>query len=122
MFVLLFGSNLQCDRNTIHKNLVLSLFVAEMIFMMGIMFSQFYRKVGPEEAVVRSGQGGLRAATGSGIFVIPILHRAEQMDLSVKRIEIARRAARAASLAAGRASCSSVARPPPGSRCGDTPS
>lgn len=63
-----------------------------LVFLMGIMFSQFYRKVGPEEAVVRSGQGGLRAATGSGIFVIPILHRAEQMDLSVKRIEIARRA------------------------------
>ena len=36
MFLLLYGSNLQCDRNTIHKNLVLSLFVAEMIFMMGI--------------------------------------------------------------------------------------
>jgi len=54
------------------------------------IFSQFYRKVGPEEAIVRSGQGGLKAATGTGIFVIPVLHRYDQMDLSVQRIEIAR--------------------------------
>ncbi|MCH7989710.1 MAG: flotillin family protein, partial [Planctomycetes bacterium] len=54
-------------------------------------FSRFYRKVGPEEAIVRSGQGGLRVVTGNGMFVIPILHRCEQMDLSVKRIEISRR-------------------------------
>lgn len=55
------------------------------------VFSQFYRKVGPEEALVRSGKGGLCAATGEGIFVIPVLHRVDQMDLSVKRIEIQRR-------------------------------
>ncbi|MBC8353038.1 MAG: flotillin family protein [Planctomycetes bacterium] len=54
------------------------------------VFSQFYRKVGPEEALVRSGKGGLCAATGTGIFVIPVLHRVDQMDLSVKRIEIHR--------------------------------
>ena len=62
-------------------------FVAAML----ILFSQFYRKAGPEEALVRSGQGGLRAATGNGLFVIPILHRVDLMDLSVKRIEISRR-------------------------------
>jgi len=28
--------NLQCDRNTIHKNLVICLFLAEVIFMLGI--------------------------------------------------------------------------------------
>lgn len=55
------------------------------------VFSQFYRKVGPEEALVRSGQGGLCAATGSGIMVYPVLHRVDRMDLSVKRIEIQRR-------------------------------
>ena len=55
------------------------------------MFAKFYRKVGPEQALVRSGAGGLKARTGNGIFVIPILHRAEMMDLSLKRIEIKRR-------------------------------
>jgi uncharacterized membrane protein YqiK len=63
------------------------------IFIIGaaIAFSRFYRKVGPEEAIVRSGKGGLKSASGEGVWIIPILHRAEQMDLSVKRIEIARR-------------------------------
>lgn len=56
-----------------------------------IAFSRFYRKVGPEEALVITGLGGLKVATGTGIIVIPILHRADQMDLSVKRIEIARK-------------------------------
>ena len=56
-----------------------------------LLFSRFYRKVGPEEAIVRSGAGGLKAVTGSGIWVVPIMHRAEGMDLSVKRIEIARK-------------------------------
>ena len=55
------------------------------------LFAQFYRKVGPEEAIVRSGSGGLHAATGAGIWVIPVMHRADRMDLSVKRIEISRR-------------------------------
>ena len=55
-----------------------------------LLFSQFYRKVGPEVAIVRSGAGGLKAATGTGIWVVPVMHRAEQMDLSVKRIEITR--------------------------------
>lgn len=53
--------------------------------------SRFYRKVGPEEALVITGYKGLKVATGEGTLVIPIVHRAEQMDLSVKRIEIARK-------------------------------
>lgn len=56
-----------------------------------ILISRFYRKVGPEEALIITGVGGLRVATGRGTIVIPIAHRAEQMDLSVKRIEISRR-------------------------------
>lgn len=58
---------------------------------LAVAFSRFYRKVGPEEALVITGFRGPKVATGTGIIVIPILHRAEQMDLSVKRIEIARK-------------------------------
>jgi len=35
--------NLQGDRNTIHKNLVASLFVAEVVFLVGII--QFHQPV-----------------------------------------------------------------------------
>ena len=66
-----------------------------VFFVVGLgliaLFSKFYQKVGPEEAIVRSGYGNLKAVTGSGIWVVPVAHRAERMDLSVKRIEIARR-------------------------------
>ena len=67
-------------------------FVLFLLFLgIAAAFSKFYRKVGPEEALVRSGKGGLWTATGEGIWVFPVLHRAENMDLSVKRIEIHRR-------------------------------
>ncbi len=55
-----------------------------------IVASQFYMKVGPDEAIVRTGQGGMRVVTASGILVIPVIHRAEKMDLTLKSFEIAR--------------------------------
>ena len=63
-----------------------------LIFLVGVVViaSRFYRKVGPEEALIITGFGGLRVATGRGTIVIPVAHRAEQMDLSVTRIANAR--------------------------------
>lgn len=67
------------------------IWIVTTIIGAAVALSRFYRKVGPEEALVITGMGGLKVATGRGIIVIPILHRADQMDLSVKRIEIARK-------------------------------
>ncbi len=50
-----------------------------------------YRKVLQGQALIRNGVGGTRVSF-SGMFVIPIFHRCEYMDVSVKRIEIDRRA------------------------------
>ena len=50
-----------------------------------------YQKVCQGQALIRNGVGGTKVSF-SGMFVIPILHRAEYMDISVKRIEIDRRA------------------------------
>ncbi|QDT93129.1 flotillin family protein [Gimesia algae] len=71
--------------------IVAGLLIGVIVVGFFIAVSRFYRKVGPEEALVRTGVGNLKVANGEGIFVIPILHRADQMDLSVKRIEIARK-------------------------------
>ena len=60
-----------------------------LVGLLGIL-SRFYRKVGPEEALVRTGIGGMQVTSGGGIIVVPVMHRAELMDLSVKRIEIKR--------------------------------
>ncbi len=49
-----------------------------------------YRKVPQGTALVRTGMGGAKVTTSSGIVVVPVVHRAELMDISVKRIEIAR--------------------------------
>lgn len=53
-------------------------------------FSKFYRKPGPEEAIVRTGVGGLTTITGKGMIVVPLIQEAHLMDLSVKRVLISR--------------------------------
>ncbi|MEO2047599.1 MAG: flotillin family protein [Pirellulales bacterium] len=70
---------------------VIGLTVLFVLFVLVAAASRFYRKVGPEEALVRSGGGNLLVATGCGMWVVPLVHRVEQMDLTLKRIEIARK-------------------------------
>jgi uncharacterized membrane protein YqiK len=67
-------------------------FLMFLVLLTGVAtaFSKFYRKPGPEEAIVRTGVGGLRAITGRGMIVVPLIQEAHVMDLSVKRILIAR--------------------------------
>ncbi len=55
-----------------------------------VLIVKCYRKVPQGTALVRTGMGGPKVTTGTGVVVIPVLHRAELMDISVKRIEIAR--------------------------------
>ncbi|MCB1229083.1 MAG: flotillin family protein [Verrucomicrobiae bacterium] len=65
--------------------------VGGLIFVVGILalIVKCYRKVPQGLALVRTGQGGTRISF-TGMLVIPVLHRAEFMDISVKRIEIDR--------------------------------
>jgi len=56
-----------------------------------ILFSRFYRKVQQGQAIVRNGIGGTNVSF-NGVIVIPVAHQAEYMDISVKRIEIERKA------------------------------
>jgi len=48
-----------------------------------------YKKVDQGTVIVRNGVGGTKVSF-SGMFVIPVLHRYELMDISVKRVEIYR--------------------------------
>jgi len=56
-----------------------------------ILFSRFYRKVQQGQAIVRNGIGGTHVSF-NGMIVIPVAHQAEYIDISVKRIEIERKA------------------------------
>ncbi|MCC6508490.1 MAG: flotillin family protein [Pirellulaceae bacterium] len=70
-------------------------FGAFLMFLVAIFTAtnKFYVKVGPDEAVVRTGYGGLKVVTASGTMVVPVFHRAEKMDLTLKSFEIAREGA-----------------------------
>lgn len=64
---------------------------AVFIILIGLLalFSRFYHKVDQGKVIVRNGVGGPVVCFG-GIFVVPIVHKHEVMDISVKRVEIAR--------------------------------
>ncbi|MGV3774718.1 MAG: flotillin family protein [Verrucomicrobiales bacterium] len=51
--------------------------------------TKFFRKVEQGQALVRNGLGGTKVSF-SGTLVFPIVHQAEYMDISVKRVEIDR--------------------------------
>ncbi|NCC50157.1 MAG: flotillin family protein [Spartobacteria bacterium] len=61
------------------------------VLVMGMlaMLVKCYHKVHQGSAIIRNGWGG-RKVSFAGIFVLPIIHHRELMDISVKRIEIDR--------------------------------
>ncbi len=55
-----------------------------------ILIARTHKKVPQGRAIVRTGFGGTKVAYDSGIFVVPVLHRMEEMDISLKTIEVTR--------------------------------
>lgn len=64
---------------------------AVVIVLVGMLalFSKFFHKVEQGKVLVRNGVGGSVVCFG-GLFVLPIVHKVEVMDVSVKRVEINR--------------------------------
>jgi len=60
-----------------------------IFFGLLVMIIKCYRKVAQGQALIRNGFGGTQVSF-SGKVVLPVLHRVEYMDISVKRIEIDR--------------------------------
>lgn len=52
--------------------------------------SKFYVKVAPDEAIVKTGMGGMSVIIDGGKLVWPVVHRYEKMDLTLKSFEISR--------------------------------
>ncbi len=67
---------------------ICALLVLAMIGI-AIFFKLFFHKVQQGTALVKTGQGSPEVSF-SGMWVVPMLHRVELMDISVKRIEIYR--------------------------------
>lgn len=60
------------------------------IFIILLAFATFYKKIPQGKAIVRTGVGGGKVAFNRGMYVIPILHKMEIMDISVKKLQIDR--------------------------------
>ena len=70
--------------------LIVIAFIAAILFVGVIAFAiRCYHKVAQGSAIVRNGMGGTKV-NFSGLVIVPIVHKAELMDISVKRIEIDR--------------------------------
>ena len=65
-----------------------SIIVIGMAFI--VVASKFYIKVGPDEAIAKTGMGGMNVIIDGGALVWPVVHRYEKMDLTLKSFEIAR--------------------------------
>ncbi|MGB5982707.1 MAG: SPFH domain-containing protein [Nonlabens sp.] len=64
-----------------------------ILFLVIVYFAiiaMFYKKVHQGQALVRTGFGGTKVATDKGLYVVPVFHRVEVMDISVKKIQIER--------------------------------
>ncbi|MHA7055939.1 flotillin family protein [Aquimarina sp. M1] len=61
-----------------------------LIVLYFIIIAIFYKKIPQGEAIVRTGFGGTAVAFDKGLYVIPVLHKVEIMDISIKKIEIER--------------------------------
>ena len=62
------------------------------VLVIGIMIAKFYRKVEQGKALIVNKMKAEPEVTFTGATVLPIIHKAEVMDISVKTIEIDRRA------------------------------
>jgi len=64
-----------------------------ILFLVIVYFAiiaMFYKKIPQGQALVRTGFGGTKVATDKGLYVVPVFHRVEIMDISVKKIQIER--------------------------------
>ncbi len=73
-------------------NILLIIGIGIVVVFLGfiLLVARAHRKVPQGKALVRTGFGGAQVALDSGIFVIPILHKVEEMDISLKTIEVHR--------------------------------
>ena len=77
-------------------DLVIAIFVGAVLlfialFVVGVMVAKFYRKVEQGKALIVNKLKAEPEVTFTGATVLPVIHKVEVMDISVKTIEIDRR-------------------------------
>ncbi|MDL2214898.1 hypothetical protein LJC00_01755 [Dysgonomonas sp. OttesenSCG-928-M03] len=69
--------------------IVVAVAVLIVLIFLG-MLASFYKKIPQGKAIVRTGVGGTHVAFNKGMYVIPIFHKMEIMDISLKKVQIER--------------------------------
>lgn len=72
------------------SSMVIAIVGAIVLFGFIAMIVSWFRKANQGEAIVRTGMGGTKVST-SGIFVLPVIHKFEIMDITLKTIETERK-------------------------------
>lgn len=67
---------------------VAAVVIIPLIFL--AMLASFYKKIPQGKAIVRTGVGGTKVAFNKGMYVVPVLHKMEIMDISLKKVQIER--------------------------------
>ena len=83
-FELLLGNTFTDNVLYVAGGILLLFAIGGLAFIM-----KCYRRVQQGTAIVKNGMGGTKVSFG-GMFILPIIHKAELMDISVKRVEIDR--------------------------------
>ncbi|HSM64598.1 MAG TPA: SPFH domain-containing protein [Gillisia sp.] len=72
---------------------IIGIGIGIVLFLIIVYFAiiaMFYKKVPQGQALIRTGFGGSQVATDKGLYVVPVFHKVETMDVSVKKIQIER--------------------------------
>ncbi len=74
---------------------VVAVLVAFILFLILALVARWFKKAGPGQALIRSGLGGNKVSF-SGIWLIPVLHRLDVMDITQQTLPIELRGMRGA--------------------------
>src|SRR5581483_1925548 len=69
--------------------LLIAIGCAVVLFLLITVLSSFFRKVGPNQALIISGLGGMRVVKGGGALVWPIIHRVDELSLELMSFDVA---------------------------------
>lgn len=69
--------------------LIVVIIVVLAILAIFFAYSNLYKKVGPNQALIVYGRGGTHVVTGNGLFVIPMFQRSQEFSLELMSFDVA---------------------------------
>lgn len=70
--------------------IVIGIVLAVIVFGLIALIVSLYKKVPQGKALIKTGMGGIKVSFDQGQTIVPVIHKMEIMDISVKKLEISR--------------------------------